>query len=124
MYMFGGLDSSGAATNALFVSDTAAVGWQLLEAHGQLPAPRYGHDSFAWGNQIWVYGGQGQQGHLQDMYRYNTLTRKWTLVEQKVQRLRALRLLWAKPGGLWYGEAGRERGSECTWEAQADAAHV
>jgi hypothetical protein len=57
LYIFGGVNPEGDATNSLEVFDAAQYKWQKIETRGNPPSPRQGHSAIIVDNNMFVFGG-------------------------------------------------------------------
>eukprot|EP00775_Hariotina_reticulata_P013457 gene13457-13583_t len=89
LYMLGGSDKSGCATNTLYQLDLTAFPsskWQLVDssAAGAKPQPRFKHTCFIWQGMLYVYGGFGYDNSGQtQLHSLDLNTMVWSTVHQK-----------------------------------------
>ena len=75
--MFGGYDSH-QFFNDIHILDLSTRKWSEIEAvDGQLPPARYAHTATIVGRQLLVFGGQGDDGPLNDLWIFDFETLRW-----------------------------------------------
>eukprot|EP00877_Chromochloris_zofingiensis_P006588 jgi/Chrzof1/2182/Cz11g05080.t1 len=81
LYIYGGrtgVDMGEGADDHLWVLDTTTSHWSKVEAvSGSLPSPRSYHAMMAVGTNLYVFGGCGEQGRLNDLHTFDTLSKAW-----------------------------------------------
>jgi N-acetylneuraminic acid mutarotase len=81
LYVFGGRGGIEFedSFNDLFVFDTVSNNWQCLNTNGQneLPEKRSYHTMASSNNKLYVFGGCGKNGRLNDLYEYDVLKNSW-----------------------------------------------
>lgn len=85
LIVMGGIQGSGRTTNIIQEwhytdnDDDNALGsrWTQHEMQGDIPAPRSGHSAILYGNQMWIYGGQGGGCFYDDWYVYDIPNHVW-----------------------------------------------
>jgi hypothetical protein len=84
MLIFGGTDGADIHMNELWRYDFQANSWTFITPKGQLPSPRVGHQAIinTVGNNpyMWIFGGQGVNGELNDVWLYDINGGTWSLV--------------------------------------------
>lgn len=65
------------STNDLYCFDTSKSEWLRVEAKGVLPEPRSFHAMVSVGSNLYVFGGCGTKGRLNDLHRFNTEALEW-----------------------------------------------
>ena len=55
--------------------------WRQVACHGQIPGPRSGAASVVVGNRLYMFGGYGGSGRLDDFFEFNFDTKAWSRVE-------------------------------------------
>jgi len=83
LYFFGGGMKGGVFTNELIVYDLQNNNWSKIETTGEIPSPRYKHQSCIVGNTLLVIGGGCHlpTAETVDMYALCLLTFKWKYIE-------------------------------------------
>ena len=82
VWQFGGVDLEGVVYNTTH-RWTPDDGWQLVDARGTLPKPRWTHSAVVHGSSMYVfggfygYGGSGSSGRLNDLWRLDLETLTW-----------------------------------------------
>lgn len=66
--------------NETWVFDIATVTWQLVKCSGELPTPRYGHSTHVIGSRMFIFGGKGPNGLLQDVMFLDLMEWIWVPV--------------------------------------------
>jgi len=54
--------------------------WRRVKSHGQKPGPRSGAASVVVGDRMYMFGGYGGSGRLDDFYSYDFEARQWSQV--------------------------------------------
>ncbi|KAH7820869.1 putative Galactose oxidase, central domain [Monocercomonoides exilis] len=68
--------------NDLYMFDTVSLKWLALPSRSEeVPCPRAGHSMTLVGSSIYVFGGFGDDQHLNDLWELNPLTLCWTKIE-------------------------------------------
>ncbi|KAH7816234.1 putative kelch repeat protein [Monocercomonoides exilis] len=68
--------------NDLYMFDTVSLKWLALPSRSEeVPCPRAGHSMTLVGSSIYVFGGFGEDQHLNDLWELNPLTLCWTKIE-------------------------------------------
>ena len=65
----------------MYVLDSYTGKWNILQASGRAPPPMCGAALVLKGNDVLVFGGYTNEGHTNNLYRFNMLTRVWTLIQ-------------------------------------------
>ena len=83
IYIFGGrqgISMSESPLNDLHVYSTEDQRWTDLsnDTSGDPPSPRSFHRMISVGKKLFVFGGCGESGRLNDLYSFDTVTRTWT----------------------------------------------
>jgi len=76
--LFGGEDAQGTLFNDLYAFENN--GWAKITPHNSPPTPRYNHQAWVRGDAMYIWGGQGQTGPLNDLWNYNSTTNTWQQV--------------------------------------------
>ncbi|XP_078437188.1 galactose oxidase/kelch repeat superfamily protein [Wolffia australiana] len=77
IYVFGGRDKDHKELNDLYAFDTATSEWSLLSTGDLGPAHRSYHSTAADDRRVYIFGGCGLSGRLNDLWAYNVVERKW-----------------------------------------------
>ncbi|KQK07894.1 nitrile-specifier protein 5 [Brachypodium distachyon] len=82
VFVFGGRDKAHTELNELYSFDTATATWSLLSSGDSGPAHRSYHSMVAaddgkGGGVVYVFGGCGNSGRLNDLWAYDVGTRRW-----------------------------------------------
>ena len=82
VYLFGGRAGNDPLGD-LWVYDVAANGWQAIDAGGDGPSPRFGHNAiFDESQQLMVvFGGQAGPNFFNDLWVFDPVTSAWTEFE-------------------------------------------
>lgn len=75
IYLFGGLSTRSRATDFAAVLDTRSGRWRRLPA---LPTPRYAHTVTLHDGRIYVIGGDGSQGPVEQVDVFDPATEAWS----------------------------------------------
>jgi len=97
VYMFGGrtgVDMSETAMNDMWklqLSDGGEGGtpkavWTEIKQEGNIPEARSFHKMIAIGSDLYLFGGVGGNGRLNDLWKFDTTTDKWTSLGNSVLR--------------------------------------
>lgn len=78
IYVFGGRDATHKELNELYSFDTTTDQWTLLSSGDTGPARRSYHSMVADDHRIYVFGGCGEDGRLNDLWAYVVIDKKWT----------------------------------------------
>ncbi|OHD64938.1 MAG: hypothetical protein A2176_15845 [Spirochaetes bacterium RBG_13_51_14] len=73
--LFGGTDNQGAWFNDLHVF--AADKWSPITPANDPPSGRANHIAWLFQNRMYVQGGQGKRGLVEDLWRYDLLSNTW-----------------------------------------------
>lgn len=68
----------GCETDALLACDVATGAWRALQPTGPRPEARSYHCMTALGDDLYVFGGCGAAGRLNDLWRYSLARNAWT----------------------------------------------
>lgn len=80
MIVFGG-GSENTLLNDLFIFNFEDKTWtEIVPATEVIPCPRRGHTSACVGRSLYIFGGIGEAGALNDMYRFDFDTKAWSPV--------------------------------------------
>jgi len=112
VYVFGGRDAEHKELNELYSFDTTSKKWALI-SHGDCgPAHRSYHSTAADDRHVYVFGGCGVGGRLNDLWAYDVLGQKWIQFPSPSETLkgRGGPGLAVVQGKVWvvYGFAGKE----------------
>ncbi|XP_060071944.1 uncharacterized protein LOC132551817 [Ylistrum balloti] len=80
MYVFGGrtgINMGEGSFNELYAFDTSNNVWTLLKPSGVAPTPRSFHAMTVIGNRLFVFGGCGEEGRLNDLHSYDIEANTW-----------------------------------------------
>lgn len=77
IYVFGGRDAEHKELNELYSFDTSTSKWTLLSSGDVGPARRSYHSMTADQRRVYVFGGCGEAGRLNDLWAYGVLDNKW-----------------------------------------------
>ncbi|CAK9151865.1 unnamed protein product [Ilex paraguariensis] len=77
IYVFGGRDATHKELNELYSFDTCANKWTLLSNGDTGPAHRSYHSTTADDRRLYVFGGCGVSGRLNDLWAYDVVDQKW-----------------------------------------------
>lgn len=88
MYIFGGITSyqgmdgkmNSDYLNILQTYDIPQKKWRVIKPKGQAPSPRAGHGCCVVGRDIYIFGGRQGTIVLDDMYKFNVDSEKWSRV--------------------------------------------
>lgn len=90
VYIFGGKDLCGTPTNSFFCYDLQSETWgEFFPHHIKIPSPRYGAAMVSYKDAVYLYGGQGNDGPLNDF---------WTLVDEGWKKINSPATLPGGPG--------------------------
>ncbi|PON46027.1 BTB-kelch protein [Parasponia andersonii] len=77
IYVFGGRDSEHKELNELYSFDTRTNKWALLSSGDVGPPHRSYHSMTADDRHVYVFGGCGNAGRLNDLWAYDAIDEKW-----------------------------------------------
>ncbi|XP_022758912.1 nitrile-specifier protein 5 [Durio zibethinus] len=77
IYVFGGRDSTHKELNELYSFDTSTNKWNLLTSDDSSPAHRSYHSMTGDDRHVYVFGGCGVAGRLNDLWAYDVVDQKW-----------------------------------------------
>ncbi|KAL6075714.1 Nitrile-specifier protein 5 [Balamuthia mandrillaris] len=77
LYIFGGRKTDKTELDELLTFDTRTNTWSKLASTSRTPAPRSYHCSVALGKDVYVFGGCGQSGRMNDLWRFDTANNVW-----------------------------------------------
>lgn len=78
IYVFGGRDSKHNELNELYAFDTCTNNWALL-SNGDVGPPHRSYHSMTSDNcHVYIFGGCGVEGRLNDLWAYDVINHKWT----------------------------------------------
>ncbi|CAG9320203.1 RABEPK [Blepharisma stoltei] len=83
LYTFGGLSDNGELLNDLWLYDTIDDYWQIKVPIGDIPSKRHSYASASDGDHMLIWGGNGQEGYLNDGYFYNINTNTYVALTYK-----------------------------------------
>lgn len=66
--VFGGITRGNKFKNYLYFFDAQTENWKLGKLIGAIPPRRAGHGSYVLEQKLYIYGGVGESGYLQDLY--------------------------------------------------------
>jgi len=74
VYVFGGMETSQLLYDDFFVIDVGLPEpkWNKIHTTGPKPPPRAAHGMTAIRNEIFLFGGVGENGSLCDLWKYHT----------------------------------------------------
>ena len=85
VYLQGGLSESGACCADLLLIrvdlSSAVLTWDVHRGESFAPPPRYGHTADAFNGRMYVYGGTGTDGALQDWHRFSFRYSLWVRLQ-------------------------------------------
>ncbi|XP_010252770.1 PREDICTED: nitrile-specifier protein 5 [Nelumbo nucifera] len=112
IYVFGGRDSDHKELNELYSFDTSTSEWTLLSSGDTGPDHRSYHSMTADDRRVYVFGGCGVAGRLNDLWAFDINDRKWIKfpVPGENCRARGGPGLAVSGGKIWvvYGFSGEE----------------
>ncbi|CAA7409644.1 unnamed protein product [Spirodela intermedia] len=112
IYVFGGRDAEHKELNELYSFDTTTDNWTLLSSGELGPPSRSYHSTAADGHHVYIFGGCGVAGRLNDLWAYDVLDGKWVKFPEpgKSCRPRGGTGLAVAGEKIWivYGFAGEE----------------
>ncbi|OHT00641.1 hypothetical protein TRFO_32668 [Tritrichomonas foetus] len=76
LVVFGGVNHNHKIFNDLLIFDIPSSTWSIIQSD-EGPTPRFAHAAAALGTQLWLYGGKGPNGYLNDLYCYDFLSNAW-----------------------------------------------
>ncbi|CAL1409672.1 unnamed protein product [Linum trigynum] len=129
IYVFGGRDTEHNELNELYAFDTETSQWTLLSSGDAGPANRSYHSTAADDRHVYVFGGCGVDGRLNDLWGYDVVEGKWVGYPSPGEgcKGRGGPGLVVAQGKIWvvYGFAGMEVDDvHCYDPAQKKWAHV
>ncbi|KAA0060815.1 hypothetical protein IC582_025844 [Cucumis melo] len=77
IYVFGGRDTEHKELNELYSFDTSINKWTLLSGGESGPPHRSYHSTTADDHNVYIFGGCGNSGRLNDLWAYDTVDGKW-----------------------------------------------
>ncbi|XP_052623506.1 nitrile-specifier protein 5 [Lactuca sativa] len=77
IYVFGGRDATHAELNELYSFDTCTNEWALLSTGDNGPIHRSYHSVATDDRRMYVFGGCGVAGRLNDLWAYDVVEKKW-----------------------------------------------
>ena len=80
LVIFGGktLDSDSRLLNELIICNVAKDTIRVVEPTEDTPSPRWCHCSFLWKHHLYIFGGETEDGSIDDhLYRYNLRNGRW-----------------------------------------------
>lgn len=77
IYVFGGRDSTHQELNELYSFDTCTNKWTLLSSGDVGPLHRSYHSMTADDRHVYVFGGCGVSGRLNDLWAFDVVDQKW-----------------------------------------------
>mmetsp|Transcript_26134 Transcript_26134/g.39552 ORF Transcript_26134/g.39552 Transcript_26134/m.39552 type:complete len:371 (+) Transcript_26134:91-1203(+) len=81
VYVFGGragITMKEMAMNDLYQLDTTTRQWKLIETKGTPPTARSFHRMISIGDNLYVFGGCGEEGRLADLHKLDLTTLTWS----------------------------------------------
>lgn len=77
IYVFGGRDGTHKELNELYSFDTSTNKWTLLSSGNTGPTHRSYHSTAADDRHVYIFGGCGVAGRLNDLWAYDVVDKKW-----------------------------------------------
>lgn len=77
IYVFGGRDAEHKELNELYSYDTSTNTWTLIPAGDVAPAHRSYHSTAADDWHVYIFGGCGVAGRLNDLWAFDVFEKKW-----------------------------------------------
>lgn len=77
IYVFGGRDAEHKELNELYSFDTTTNNWALIPARDVAPAHRSYHSTVADDWHVYIFGGCGVTGRLNDLWAFDVFEKKW-----------------------------------------------
>ncbi|KAI3848752.1 hypothetical protein MKW98_012463 [Papaver atlanticum] len=112
IYVFGGRDKEHAELNELYSFDTCTNMWTLLSSGDVGPLNRSYHSTASDGHRVYVFGGCGVAGRLNDLWAFDVRDQKWVTFPSPGEKCpgRGRPGLAVAGGNIWviYGFAGKE----------------
>ncbi|KAA8526623.1 hypothetical protein F0562_008174 [Nyssa sinensis] len=112
IYVFGGRDAMHKELNELYSFDTCTNKWTLISSGDAGPANRSYHSTTADDRRVYVFGGCGVDGRLNDLWAFDVVDQKWVRFPVPGENLkgRGGPGLAVVQGKIWvvYGFAGVE----------------
>lgn len=87
LYLFGGqFDET--YFNDLAVFDLSSfrrpdAHWEFLKPKTFIPPPLTNHTMVSWGHKLWVFGGDTQQGLVNQVFMYDPVVNDWAIIEPR-----------------------------------------
>jgi N-acetylneuraminic acid mutarotase len=82
LYTFGGLDTKSEIIDVLHRWDTELKIWERIDPiNGVSPLPRMVFAMYSARNNVYVHGGLGTNGQLNDLWSYNVISDTWGVVK-------------------------------------------
>lgn len=79
MYLFGGRDEFGNASNNIYQYNIKKQEWTLIKPKGNPPSPRYSHSAINVDSQyLYIFGGTNGKEYFNDLYIFCTETNTWS----------------------------------------------
>ncbi|KAJ1395815.1 Kelch-type beta propeller [Sesbania bispinosa] len=112
IYVFGGRDAEHKELNELYSFDTKTSNWALISSGDIGPPNRSYHSMTADDRHVYVFGGCGVDGRLNDLWAFDVIDNKWLEFPSPGENLkgRGGPGLAVAQGKIWvvYGFAGQE----------------
>ncbi|XP_052178105.1 LOW QUALITY PROTEIN: nitrile-specifier protein 5 [Diospyros lotus] len=77
IYVFGGRDADHNELNEFYSFDTSTNKWVLLSSGESGPVHRSYHSAAADGRRVYIFGGCGVAGRLNDLWAYDVVDKTW-----------------------------------------------
>ncbi|KAJ4851432.1 hypothetical protein Tsubulata_013963 [Turnera subulata] len=77
IYVFGGRDGEHKELNQLYSFDTSTNKWTLLSSNDTGPAHRSYHSTASDDSRVYIFGGCGVAGRLNDLWGYDVVEQNW-----------------------------------------------
>uniref|UniRef100_A0A2P2L768 Nitrile-specifier protein 5-like n=2 Tax=Rhizophora mucronata TaxID=61149 RepID=A0A2P2L768_RHIMU len=77
IYVFGGRDAAHKELNELYSFDTSTNKWTLVSSGDDGPASRSYHSTTSDDRHVYIFGGCGIAGRLNDLWAYDVVEQKW-----------------------------------------------
>ena len=80
LFIFGGrtgIDMGEGSLNDLHCFNTETLTWSEIKCQGQVPSARSYHAMVSRGQQLYLFGGCGAEGRLNDLYSYDSVSNTW-----------------------------------------------
>ena len=75
VFLFGGEDHQGSLFNDLYAFENN--GWAKMTPNNSPPPARKDHQAWTRADLMYIYGGEGENGALDDLWSYNVTTNTW-----------------------------------------------